>query len=241
MQDGELTHVARSPIDMRLADEQHAAYRAALEQCGARVTDLPAIEAHPDGAFVEDVAVIFPQITIHCRPGAESRRGEVIAMVPNLPADRPWARIEAPATVDGGDVLCIGRSVFIGRSSRTNDAGIAAIQAHLAPHGYTVTPIDVRHSLHLKTAVTALDDDRLLINPNWVDAGKFGGRPTIEVSPDEPFGANALRIGDRIIYGAHSARTADRLEQAGYRVIRVEASEFAKAEAGMTCLSLVFE
>jgi dimethylargininase len=241
MQDAELTHMARIPIDMWLADAQHAAYRAALEQCGAVVLDLPAIEAHPDCAFVEDMAVIFPEITIHCRPGAQSRRGEVAAMVPHLPADRPWARIEAPGTVDGGDVLCVGRAVFIGRSSRTNREGIEAIRAHLAPHGYTVTPIDVRHSLHLKTAVTALDDDRLLINPKWVDTGEFGGRDMIEVSPDEPFGANALRMGDRLLYGAHSVRTADRLEQAGYRVLRVEVSEFAKAEAGMTCLSLVYE
>jgi dimethylargininase len=235
----ELTHIDRVPIDMALADAQHAFYRAALVQCGAAVMDLPALDDHPDCAFVEDTAVILPELTILCRPGAASRRAETATIRAVLPADRPISVMAAPATIDGGDVLVIGHEIFIGLSSRTNRAAIDTVKSLVAPYGYRVMAIAVPAALHLKTAVTALTPGEVLINPAWIDPSAFGTRTVITVAADEPFGANALPIAGRIVYAAEHVRTADRLRAAGYQVVPVGISEFAKAEAGVTCLSVI--
>lgn len=239
MAECELTHIERTPISSSLADDQHAAYRQALAACGVTLVDLPPLDDHPDCAFVEDLVVALPEVTLLCRPGAVSRRGEVEAIVTALPADRPVERIREPATIDGGDVLRIGRDLFIGRSSRTNDDGIAAVADVVRRFGYSVTAVDVPGALHLKTAATAIADDLLLINPAWVDAAALGGRRCIEVAPHEPFGANGLCVGDRLLYGTSNPATARRIEAAGISVELVDISEFAKAEAGLTCLSVL--
>jgi dimethylargininase len=239
MAEAELTHIARAPIHTALAATQHAAYRAALAACGASIIDLPALDAHPDCAFVEDVALVFPEIAVLCRPGAPSRRAEPDAVRDALPTDRPLTIMHAPATIDGGDVLTIGRTIFAGLSSRTNAAAIEALAECLHPFGYRVTALPSPHALHLKTAVTALSERELLINPAWIDPALFTGLRCIEISPDEPFAANALPIGSTVIYPPAHRQTASRLERAGFDVLRVDIGEFAKAEAGITCLSIV--
>lgn len=235
----ELTHMSREPIDSERAEHQHAAYRQALGRCGLAVEELPALEAHPDAAFVEDVVVALPELFVLTRPGAASRRDEVDALAAGLSLDRPVERLAAPATLDGGDVLRVGRHLHVGRSTRTNDAGIAGLAAIVGHHGYTVSAIDMPAALHLKTAVTALADDLLLLNPAWVSPDCFGPLRYMEVASGEPFAGNCLKAADRIFMQVSHAQTAARIERAGFAVELIDISEFAKAEAGLTCLSVL--
>ena len=237
--DCELTCQPRVPIDVELARAQHQAYERALAAAGYRVERLDADEAMPDSVFVEDLAVVFDELALLTRPGADSRRPEMPAIAAALAAYRPLHAIEAPATVDGGDVLVAGRHVFVGDSTRTNSAAAAQMRRLLEPFGYTVIQTGVRGCLHLKSAVTALDDHRLLVNPSWIDAAAFAGFTLVEIAADEPSAANALRLADRIIVAAGFPRTADRVAALGLRVERVEASELAKAEGAVTCCSLI--
>lgn len=239
MMEAELTHIGRVPIDIGVANTQHQAYRSALGVLGAEVMDLPALDAYPDCAFVEDVCLALPEMFLLTRPGAPSRRGELDGLAPALPADRPVARLEGPATLDGGDVLIVGRTLFVGLSTRTNRAAVEALIEMLGPHGYQVTAVEVARSLHLKTAVTALPDGRLLINPKWVDAARFAARDAIQAPEQEPFGANTLSLGDTVLAQASTPRTAERLTAEGYVVQAIEIGEFAKAEAGLTCMSII--
>jgi dimethylargininase len=226
-------------IDVELARTQHRAYERALAAAGYRVEQLEADETMPDSVFVEDLAVIFDEMAILTRPGAGSRRPEMPAIAAALAAYRPLHAIQAPATVDGGDVLVAGRHVFVGGSTRTNHEAAVQMRQLLEPLGYTVVQTDVRGCLHLKSAVTALDEHRLLVNPSWVDAGAFAGFTLVEIAPDEPSAANVLRLADRIIAAAAFPRTADRVAALGLRVERVDASELAKAEGAVTCCSLI--
>jgi dimethylargininase len=239
MAEAELTHLDRVPIDRTLADTQHAAYRAALAEAGAEVITLPALDAHPDCTFVEDVLVSLPEVSVLCRPGATSRQGEVAAIEAHLPADRLVGRITAPGTVDGGDVLLIGRTLYVGLSTRTNAEGIAQMTAIVARFGYATNPVTVPGALHLKTAVTALAPDLLLINPNWIDATALAAFPRLTVDPAEPFAGNSLTVGNTIFMQADHARTAARITAAGFAVRLIDISEFAKAEAGLTCMSVI--
>ena len=235
----ELTHRARKPIDHARAVAQHRAYCQALEELGLRVLRLPADERFPDCCFVEDAAVILDEVAVLAMPGAESRRGEVAAVEEALRPYRPVERLALPATLDGGDVLRIGRRLWVGRSSRTNEAGIDALAAAAAPFGYAVAGVDFRGCLHLKSAVTALDEETVLVNPGWAEAGRLGCR-TVTVDPGEPEAANVLRVGGELWGHSGHPRTLDLLESRGYRVRRLDVSEFVKAEAGLTCKSLLF-
>lgn len=235
----ELTHVARAPIDLALARVQHAAYERALAQAGCEVLRLPELPEHPDSVFVEDVAIVLDEAAILTRPGALSRRGEVASAAEALRAHRPLLRLEAPATLDGGDVLALGRTLFVGLSRRTNAEAITQLRALVAPHAYRVEGIQVEGALHLKTAVTRVAERALLVNPRWVDAARFAGWERIEIAASEPFAANALWLGGALLYGAAFPRTAERLRARGITVTSVDASELAKAEGGVTCCSLV--
>ncbi len=237
----ELTHLARTPIDVARAREQHAAYEALLTRLGYDVRRVLALPDHPDAVFIEDTAVVLPALAVITRPGAESRREEVEAVAEALAAHRALARITAPGTLDGGDVLCTGRTLFVGRTARTNDAGIAQLAAFAAPHGFTVRAVDVTGCLHLKTAVTEVADGTLLVNPAWIPAGTFDGFTVIPVDPGEPMGANAVRAGGALIYGDAYPRTKARLEAAGLTVHTVDASEVAKAEGAVTCCSVLVD
>jgi len=235
----ELTYQQRVPIDVAVARAQHHVYEHALAAAGYRVERLASDAAMPDSVFVEDMAVVFDEIAILTNPGAGSRRREMPAIAAALKPYRPLQAIEAPGTVDGGDVLVAARRVFVGRSTRTNAAAVAQMRRLLTPFGYTVVETAVRECLHLKSAVTAIDDERLLVNPAWIDAAAFDGFRLVEVSPDEPSAANVLRLSDRIIAAAAFPRTVDRIAALGIRVERVEASELAKAEGAVTCCSLI--
>jgi dimethylargininase len=237
----ELTFQERVPIDVEVSRAQHRAYEQALAGAGYRIERLDADATMPDSVFVEDMAVVFDEVAILTNPGAESRRREMPAIAAALAAHRPLQQIQPPATVDGGDVLVAGRTVYVGRSTRTNDAALVQFRRILAPFGYTVSGVDVRGCLHLKSAVTALADDMLLVNSEWIDASAFAGFSLIEVAPEEPSAANALRLADRIIAARAFPRTADRIAKRQLRVDLVDASELAKAEGAVTCCSLIVD
>jgi dimethylargininase len=236
----ELTCQPRVPIDVEAARAQHRAYEQALRASGYRVTQLDSDDTMPDSVFVEDMAVVLDEVAILTRPGADSRRRETPAIAAALIPYRALQQIEPPGTIDGGDVLVAGRHVFVGRSTRTNESAIAQLRGFLEPFGYTVVATMVRGDcLHLKSAITALDEGRLLVNRAWIDAASFDGFTLVDVAPDEPSAANVLRLADRLIVAAAYPRTADLLESLGYRVQRVDASELAKAEGAVTCCSLI--
>jgi dimethylargininase len=237
----ELTHLARTPIDVALARRQHEAYEKSLEAAGCTVIRLPAGDDMPDSVFVEDIAVVFDELAIVTRPGAASRRTETPAVRHAVAELRPVQTIDAPATLDGGDVLVVGRRVFVGRTGRTNDDGIDAMRRVLGPFGYRVDAVEVNGCLHLKSAVTAIGDNRLLLNPAWVRPRDFSGFALVEVDPSEPFGANALRIGDRVLYSDAFPLTRRRLQHCVPNIVAIDLSETAKAEGGVTCCSLIVE
>jgi dimethylargininase len=237
----ELTHIARVPIDVERASAQHGAYETALTRLGCTVRRLPDEPDLPDSVFVEDTAVVLDELAVVTRPGAASRRGETASVAAALRPYRPLECIRAPGTLDGGDVLRLGRSIYVGMSGRTNRDGARQLDELLAPHGYRVAGIEVRGCLHLKSAVTAVADDVILVNPRWVDADTFAASRRVEVHPDEPFAANVLRVGATLVTTASAPRTRERLESAGLIVESVDVSELAKAEAGVTCCSLIFD
>jgi dimethylargininase len=236
----ELTHLARSPIDVALAERQHAAYSHALAALGCRLLELPAEPDLPDSVFVEDTTVVLDEVAVLTRPGAASRLAEVDSVAAVLELWRPCVRIEAPGTLDGGDVLRVGRDLYVGESGRSNAAGIAQLAAAVASHGYRVVPVPVRGCLHLKSAVTLVGPETLLINDDWVDRRHWPGLKFISVAPGEPHAANALLVGDAVMHPAAEIRTRERLEAAGVKVVPVDVSEVQKAEGGVTCCSVLF-
>ena len=231
--DCELSFVDRVPIDVERAAAQHEAYRRALESLGCEVIALAAEHDLPDAVFVEDIAIVT-------RPGAPSRRPEVESIARELGRHRTLATIEVPGTVDGGDVLTIDRSIYVGVSARTNADGIAQLRRMAGAVGYTVEAVATRGCLHLKSAVTEVAEGTILINPEWVDRIAFAPLRQIDIDPGEPHAANALRIGDGAIYPASFPKTLRRLESAGIRPMLVDVSELQKAEGAVTCCSLVF-
>lgn len=237
----ELSFVAREPIDLALAHVQHAAYNQALRSAGCEVMQLPAEPAFPDSVFVEDTAIVLDDVAVITRPGAASRRGEVDSIARALRAHRPLLALEAPAMLDGGDVMRVGRTLYVGESARSNRDGVAQLRGLLAPHGYAVETLPIAGCLHLKSAVTLVDDGVLLVQPEWIDVAKLDGFTLIEVDPSEPHAANALRIGDAIVYPTSFPRTLAKLAAAAIEVIAVGVSELQKAEGAVTCCSLVFE
>ena len=236
----ELTHLEREAIDVARARAQHRAYEETLVRAGCRVESLPALDDLPDSVFVEDVAIVLDEIAIVTRPGAESRRPETAHIAPVLAQHRRVTFIQAPGTLDGGDVLRLGRRVFVGRSGRSDESGIEQLRTVAWPYGYTVTAVPVSGCLHLKSAVTEVSPGVVLVNPAWVDAGVFGKVSVIEIAPDEPYAANGLLAGDRLIYPTSFPRTRKRLEAAGIIIELVDVSELQKAEGAVTCCSLLF-
>jgi len=237
----ELTHLDRETIDVALAAEQHRQYEECLENLSCVLNAMPAEPDLPDSVFVEDTAVIVKELALLTRPGASSRRDEIPGMAQVLGEYRPVVFVSPPGTIDGGDVLVVGRDIFVGLSARTNDEGLRQARAAFEPLGYTVIGVPVSGCLHLKSAVGQVSPDTLLINRLWVDAAAFGDREFIDVAPSEPRAAGALLIGDTVVYPAAFERTRELLTVAGIRTETVELSELAKAEAGVTCCSLVFE
>jgi dimethylargininase len=237
----ELTHLERQVIDVENARRQHRQYEDALVKMGCQVQRLPVEAELPDSVFVEDAAVVLDELAVITRPGAESRRPETESVARALEPYRKLAFIQPPGTLDGGDVLRVGKMIYVGRSGRSNLEGIAQMRALVQPFGYSVQAVEVSGCLHLKSAVTQVAEDMLLINPGWVDGGVFGEMKRVEVDPREAFAANALWMGEDVIYPAAFPHTRQRLLEAGLRVQVVVASELAKAEGGVTCCSLIFK
>jgi dimethylargininase len=235
----ELTHRDRTPIDAEVARQQHTAYEDALRSVGCCVERIPAAPELPDAVFVEDTALVFDEVAVMTRPGAESRRGELPPVERAVARYRDVARIDGPGTLDGGDVLVVGDCVFVGCSSRTNTAGIDQLRALLCPFGYRVEAAPVYGCLHLKSAVTAIGPQTLLINRAWTSADTFREYDLVDVHPFEPFAANALLVNDGLIFPAEFPRTAERLERRDLRLHTVPAAELAKAEGGVTCCSIL--
>jgi dimethylargininase len=239
--DCELTYLERIPIDLENARRQHATYEAALRSLSLDLVRLPEEPALPDAVFVEDIAIVLDECAILTRPGAESRRPESDSISRTLAPYRKLFPILAPGTVDGGDVLVVGRQVFVGSSSRSNDSAIEQMQAILAPFDYSVQAVPVTGCLHLKSAVTQVAPATLLIHPEWVDQSSFPGLKFIEVDPSEPSAANALLVGENLVYQPVFPKTLARLEAAGINPLLVDQSELAKAEGALTCCSLIFK
>ena len=237
----ELTHLARAPIDVDLARAQHHGYEVALADLGCEVHSLPAVPDLPDSVFVEDIAVVLDELAIITRPGAPSRRLEVPTVAEALAAYRELVEIEAPGTLDGGDVLRIGKRVLVGISGRSTLAAVKQMRDALAPFGYMVEGVPVAGCLHLKSAVTQVAAEAVLVNPAWVDVALFDGMEVIAVDPAESYAANALLIDESIIYPTAYSRTRALLERRGIPVHVVDVSELIKAEGAVTCCSLILE
>jgi dimethylargininase len=235
----ELTHLARAPIDLERARAQHAEYVAALAELGCDIEWLPPEPELPDAVFVEDTAIVLEDFAVITRPGAESRRAELPSVVTALGRYRPLHHITAPGTLDGGDVLRMGRALYVGETLRTNAEGIDQLAAIVTRRGYAVCAVPVHGCLHLKSAVTALNERTALINREWTEVARFAGRRLVDIDPAEPFAANTLAVGDALIHAAEFPRTGAILAGAGFTVRPVPASELAKAEGGVTCCSLI--
>jgi dimethylargininase len=235
----ELTHIERTPIDVNIARAQHRAYVDTLKALGCEVIELPAEPDLPDSVFVEDTAVILPEVAIITRPGAVSRRAETESITRTLSPHMELAHIREPATVDGGDVLVLGKNVYVGLSTRSNPEAISQLQEVLGGYGYSITGVPLQDCLHLKSAVTLLDEKTVLINTGWVDASCFADFDLIEIDPTEPSGANCLPVGDMVIFPTAFPKTRARLEERGYKITPVDVSELAKAEGAVTCCSLI--
>lgn len=236
----ELTYLAREAIDVNVARAQHHQYQDCLATLGCEIHSLPAEPELPDSVFVEDTAVVLDELAMITRPGADSRKPETQSIARALKPYRRLSYIKSPGIIDGGDVLCIGKTLFVGLSRRSNRAGLEQMRALLNPFGYIVEGVQVSGCLHLKSAVTQVAKNTLLINRTWVDAGAFGHMNFIEVDPLEPFSGNALLVGETVVYPSAYPGTRRQLEDHGVSVRVVDVSELGKAEGGVTCCSLIF-
>jgi dimethylargininase len=195
----------------------------------------------PDCVFVEDTAIVLDEVAVMMSMGAESRRDEPAGIESTLRRYRPIERVRLPATIDGGDVVRLGRTLYVGASPRTNADGIDAFRGVVEHYGYSVIGVPVMKCLHLKTACSALPDGRLLVNREWIDVSPLPPSALVDVPDGEPWAGDVLVIGERIVASNAFPETARLLERLGFGVAPVAVSEFAKVEGGVTCLSLVFE
>jgi dimethylargininase len=241
MADCELTHLSRVPIDVALAARQHAAYERALERLGCVVHRLASTPGMPDAVFIEDTAVVLDEIAVIARPGAASRQSETADVEEWLKHRVLLARIEPPGTMDGGDVLVVGRRLFVGATARTNADGLEQLRRIVEYFGYAMTVVAVRGCLHLKSAVTAVSDRVLLLNRAWAPAEAFDEYELVDVHPREPMGANILRVGNGLLYSEAFPWTLERLRARGVDVATVDVGELAKAEGAVTCCSLIMK
>ena len=237
----ELSFIDRRPIDLARAQDQHHAYEMLLERLGARVISLPAEPDLPDSIFVEDPAIVLDELAVLLPLGTETRRREAASLARALAKFRKIEYVSLPGTLEGGDVLRIGRKLFVGLTKRSNAEGIRQLAAILAPHNYEVLAVPVTGCLHLKSAVTHLGRNTLLANRAWFDATPLAGYEWIDVDPTEPHAANALALAGTIVFPASFPRTRARIEALGFHVTPIDISELQKAESGLTCSSLLFE
>lgn len=238
----ELTHLERQPINIEIARQQHRVYEECLASHGYTVVRLHGSDDLPDSVFIEDTAIVLDEVAIITLPGAVSRRAEIHAVAEYLAKYRRVVSIQEPGTLDGGDVLRIGANLYVGISQRTNTSGFEQLVHAISPFGYSVSPVNVRGCLHLKSAVTQVAEDILLINREWLDGQIFEPYHLLDIHAAEPFAANALKMKDgAVIVAAMYSRTASKLQAAGIRVVPIDVTELAKAEGGVTCCSLLID
>ena len=236
----ELTFLERQPIDIVKAMEQHRSYEACLKELGAQVISMPADESYPDAVFVEDPAIVLDEIAVITRPGAASRRGETQSIAQALAPFRELRYIREPATLEGGDVIRVGKTLFVGLSERTSRAGIEQLADLLLAFDYSVVPVEVRGCLHLKSGACWAGGNVILANRNWIDASAFQDFKIIDVPEDEPAAADVLPVAGKLIIPSSFPHTAKILEDYGIEVLPIDVSELQKAESGVTCMSLLF-
>jgi dimethylargininase len=234
------------PIDLTLAFEQHDAYRAALESCGVELWIITNGEelrggTDPDGCFIEDTAVVASGVALVTRPGAKSRRRETLHTRIQLEGMVEIVEMDEPATLDGGDVMRVGKTIYVGRSARTNEAGIARLAEVFEPRGYQVVPVAMPAGvLHLKSVCAPLGDDRITLAERSIPRDAFGNVHVVRIPAEETYAANCLAIGNRVLCAQDHPRTRDALATAGFETIGLDTSEFRKADGALTCLSILF-
>jgi dimethylargininase len=237
----ELSFIPRRPIDLQIARVQHRAYEKLLEKLGASVVSLPAEPGLPDSMFVEDPAIVLDELAVIFPLGTESRRPEAASLAQAVSKFRKLEHITLPGTLEGGDILRIGRKLFVGLTKRSNVEGIRQLAAILAPYQYEVIGVPVTGCLHLKSAVTLLGRNTLLANRACFDTTPFSAYDRIDVDPTEPHAANALALGNAVIFPASFPRTRARIDAAAFHIRPLDISELQKAESGLTCSSLIFQ
>jgi dimethylargininase len=236
-----LSFIDRKPIDVAKARAQHLAYEELLAKLGAQVISLPEEPELPDSMFVEDPAIVFEEVAVICPLGTETRRKEAPSLAAALEKFRKLAYIKLPGILEGGDVLRVGKKVFVGLTHRSNAEGIRQLAVVIGAYDYDVTAVPVTGCLHLKSAVTYLGRNTLLANRAWFHWQRFEGFDWVDVDRSEPHSANALALGDTVIFPASFPRTRERIEAKGFNLTPLDIGELQKAESGITCSSLLFE
>jgi dimethylargininase len=237
----QLTFLERRSIDYGRACAQHKAYEEVLQAMGAEVISLPAAIDLPDSVFVEDTATVLKELAVVGIPARASRQQEVSGVTATLEQYRSLKFLQPPATLEGGDVILDGRTIYVGRSTRTNQEGITQFRQIVEPYGYTVREVSVRNCLHLSTGASRLAPKTFIANADWIDVGAFPKCEVVRAVGSEPWGGNVLVIGETAVMPMSCPRTGMFLQSLGFAVQAVDISEFEKAEAGVTCLRLGFE
>ena len=236
----ELTFLPRVRINADLAVQQHQQYQSVLSSLGCEIVTVPTGPGLVDSVFIEDTALVLDEIAVMCRPGAESRLAEVAGVGDVLQQYRRLASIQPPGTLDGGDLLCIGKIIYAGLSTRSNRSGIEQLRGIVTDYGFSVETVEMTKCLHLKSGVSEVAPGLLLINPDWISRSVFGDYELIDVDKEEQHAANALCVGRSVIYPSSFPRTMEMLLQRGINVTPVDVSELQKAEGAVTCCSLIF-
>jgi dimethylargininase len=237
----ELSFIERIPIDMEKARAQHHAYEQALASLGAKVISLPAEAELPDSMFVEDPAIVLDELAVVFPLGTETRRREAESLAKAIAPFRKIEHVKLPGTVEGGDILRIGKKLYVGVTARTNENGIEQLRKIVTPHGYEVIDVPVTGCLHLKSAVTYLGGNALLANRSWFDTAPLASYEWIDVDPSEPHAGNALALSGSVVFPVSFPKTRARIEARGFKVLPLDIAELQKAESGLTCSSLIFD
>ena len=218
---------------------QHHSYIEVLQSCGLEVNVLESCEDYPDSTFVEDVALITPNCAIMTRPGAESRRGEVEQIMAVLKSQfNNLETIEAPGTIEAGDVMMVGNHYYIGLSDRTNLQGAEQLIKLLVKHGHTGSTVELKDVLHLKTGLSYIENNMLIICGEFKSDPIFSGFDHIEIPEEESYAANCIWVNDNVLIPAGYPLSKEKISSIGYNVIEVDVSEFKKLDGGLSCLSL---
>jgi dimethylargininase len=237
----ELNFLPRQPINVQKAIEQQQNYEKFMREKDVNVVSLAVQPDLPDAVFVEDTAVIVDEVAVIVTTGAVTRRREVETVAEALARHYPLEFVRWPGTLEGGDVIRVGRTLFVGASRRTNRDGIAQLREILRPYDYQVVTVGVHRCLHLTTACSYLGHQTMLVNRDWVDCEPLKGFELIDILPTEQWAANTLKLNGINLVSSSFPRTSELLEARGFQIYAIELSELEKAEAGPSCLSLIFE